>query len=367
MDFSARLKQANSRLKSGRVGFSIEERGSRLVLRGIFPPKPGSGKSKPYQQRLATGYRASAAGVQAAEKLAKIVSAKLLGGEFDWGELGRSPPPLPHTIGEWLERFGEEFPRRRKLAAATFAKDYLRPLNQLPSNAPLSVDVLEQYILSHSEPDTRTRKRLCQAFTVFGQFAGLDCDFASIRGRYSATTVAPRDLPTDQEIVSAILSIDDEQWRYVAALMATYGLRNHEAFLLDFEALRSSPVAQILSGKTGQRFTYPLYPEWFEQFGLSEPRLPENVRVRDHQGLGRAVSRALRREGLPFRPYDLRHCWARRAIEFGLDVSLAAQQMGHSVNVHTSTYHHWIGSDIHQRAWAILINNPNRPRPPQMG
>ncbi|MFW6359494.1 MAG: hypothetical protein ACOC0N_09850, partial [Chroococcales cyanobacterium] len=29
-------------------------------------------------------------------------------------------------------------------------------------------------------------------------------------------------------------------------------------------------------------------------------------------------------------------------MEFGLDLSLATQPMGHSVKVHTDIYHHWI-------------------------
>ena len=45
---------------------------------------------------------------------------------------------------------------------------------------------------------------------------------------------------------------------------------------------------------------------------------------------------------LPLNPYDLRHAWAVRTIHIGLPDTVAARMMGHSVTVHTKTYHHWI-------------------------
>ncbi|MGK7913297.1 MAG: hypothetical protein AB4050_17730 [Synechococcus sp.] len=77
---------------------------------------------------------------------------------------------------------------------------------------------------------------------------------------------------------------------------------------------------------------------------------------------GEQVTQYLRRNAkLPFVPYSLRHCWAVRTLEFGLDLSLAAQQMGHSVQVHTDLYHHWISDRHHQRAFELLMERENRP------
>jgi hypothetical protein len=52
MDINNRLAQANGRLKASNTGISIEKRGGTLWLRGTLPPKPNSGKTKPYQQKL---------------------------------------------------------------------------------------------------------------------------------------------------------------------------------------------------------------------------------------------------------------------------------------------------------------------------
>ncbi|MFM8935376.1 MAG: tyrosine-type recombinase/integrase, partial [Vulcanococcus sp.] len=60
------------------------------------------------------------------------------------------------------------------------------------------------------------------------------------------------------------------------------------------------------------------------------------------QQVGRRVAEQFRRYGLPLTPYDLRHAWAVRTIHIGLPDTVAARMMGHSVAIHTRTYHHWI-------------------------
>jgi integrase len=64
------------------------------------------------------------------------------------------------------------------------------------------------------------------------------------------------------------------------------------------------------------------------------------------------------------KPYNLRHAWAVRTIEFDIPVELAAQQMGHSVLVHNDTYHAWISDGVHQRAFDRALQRPDRPLPP---
>ncbi|MEI6443146.1 MAG: hypothetical protein WCO29_08465 [Nostocales cyanobacterium ELA583] len=46
------LEEVNERLKAGRIGVTVCQRGDRLSLRGTFPAKPGIDKP-PYQQYLA--------------------------------------------------------------------------------------------------------------------------------------------------------------------------------------------------------------------------------------------------------------------------------------------------------------------------
>jgi integrase len=122
----------------------------------------------------------------------------------------------------------------------------------------------------------------------------------------------------------------------------------------------------VTEGKTGRRRVWPCYPEWAEQFGIREMKLPA-VTGRNNSELGERAARYFKRAGLPFVLYDLRHCWAVRTLEFGLDLSLASQQMGHSAQVHTDTYHAWISERHHQRAYEAIMMRSDRPQPPSVG
>lgn len=142
--------------------------------------------------------------------------------------------------------------------------------------------------------------------------------------------------------------------------MCTYGLRNHEVFFVDLEEF---PIAWINRGKTNERYVWPLYPEWAYDWKLKDMLIPD-CSGRANKDFGSRITHAFKRLQVPFSPYNLRHAWAVRSLEFGLDLSLAAAQMGHSVRVHSETYHHWINREVHQRAMNLLLNNPNRPLPP---
>ncbi len=128
------------------------------------------------------------------------------------------------------------------------------------------------------------------------------------------------------------------------------------------------PVLKVGKSKRGQsRIVYPLYPEWVELFKLSETVLPNVNRGQWNGDLGHRVTRAFHRYELPFNAYSLRHAWARRSLEFGMDLTIASEMMGHSVRVHSEIYHAWLSDDVFSRAYEKLIANPDRPLPPNLG
>ncbi|WP_062293820.1 hypothetical protein [Nostoc piscinale] len=227
--------------------------------------------------------------------------------------------------------------------------------------------MLKQVILS-TQPDTRTRKRFCQTLGALAKFAGIDFDPSPYAGNYSPKSRQPRDLPNDELIVEWYYKIQDVRWQWVYGILATYGLRNHEVFFLDLKALRAgNQVLSVLQGKTGYRNIWPFHPEWFDQFGLQNVKIPNINCDRANSDIGATVSQRLRRnDGIPFKVYDLRHCWAVRTLEYGIDISLAAQQMGHSLAVHSNLYHTWIQAKHHQRAFELALSKTDRPKPPKI-
>ena len=143
--------------------------------------------------------------------------------------------------------------------------------------------------------------------------------------------------------------------------MATYGLRNHEVFFTDLSALApgGDRVIRVLpTSKTGEHQVWPFQPEWVERFGLEQlgaqrqllPAVCTDLRRTTLQQVGRRVAEQFRRYDLPLTPYDLRHAWEVRTIHIGLPDTVAARMMGHSVAIHTRTYHHWITRRDQQQA-----------------
>ena len=352
MTIDGKISQANGRLSLGKVGVIIQRRGDRLYLRATLPPRPGASRSDAHQQRLALGIWANPAGVSQAEKLARRISADLACGTFEWSGYvaGSSKKTNISAIENVLADFSNS--ARSGMSVTTWTTEYERVFSRLGAgDQELTAELLESVILQ-TAPDSRQRRRFCLSLGRLAAFAGLEVDFKRLRGRYSASALEPRDLPSDEQILQQAVAIKSDGWRWVYGMMAAYGLRNHEAFFLDTEVMRSGGYQiRVLSGKTGARNVWPFYPDWVELLDLRSEVLPA-VTGKTHADYGSRVSQYFGRNlSLPFQPYDLRHCWAVRTLKLGLDLSLAAQQMGHSLKVHSETYHRWISQDVHQQAF----------------
>jgi len=197
------------------------------------------------------------------------------------------------------------------------------------------------------------------------KFAEIDYDPRPYQGNYSPKRPQPRDIPSDADIVRFWRSLDNPGWKFILGLIAAYGIRPHEAFQVDYAQLSANDrILWILRGKTGQRRVWAFHPEWFEQFQLSQPILPAVNLNRRNAQIGHSATRHFWEIGCPFHLYDLRHAWAIRTLEYGLEPALAAKQMGHSVEVHTEIYQHWIDAHVHQRAYERLLQREDRPKPP---
>jgi integrase len=361
-----RISQANGRLKAARVGVMIERPNdsNRLHLRATFPPKPTSKKTEPYQQRLSLGYHANPAGLKLAEQEARKIGALLDCGEFSWVPYLKTISATPQTVAEWAERFEADYFQRRARnpkSETTWRTEYRLVLSQLPQTALLTIDLLERAIRA-TTPDSRTRTRYVMVCNALARFAGLSVDFKGLKGNYSPYETEPRDLPNDRAIAEWFYKIPNAAWQWAYGILATYGLRNHELFYLDFSKM---PVLLVVDGaKTVSHRVYPLYPEWVDEFGLKTPKLPPCT-GKDNSALGNRVTVAFNRYDVPHSPYDLRHAWAVRSIGF-IPIELAAQQMGHSVAVHTRTYHKWITEEVHDRHFRLLMERRDRPKAPQL-
>lgn len=143
---------------------------------------------------------------------------------------------------------------------------------------------------------------------------------------------------TDADIEGEIASIDCPQWRTIFALMATYGLRDHEAFLCTLETRDGVTVAIIPDEtKTGHHIAYPHPSRWVDLW-LQAPLNRPTVATRANEQYGAAAAYQWRRRRLPGTPYGLRHAYAIRCHAAGVQVAIAAAWMGHSPDMHLKTY-----------------------------
>jgi integrase len=377
------LAQANQSLAQAGVSLRIELRGQRLGLRGPLPCRRGSGRHP--VQRISLGLPADTAGLELARERLKEVLRQLQQGRFAWSAWGvqQAQPPSPSWLpaatqpaaGDLLglAAFEAAFfadPRRRRNPAGcrtTWSSAYLPYLRRLAALAaerdlPFGLPLLEMALESYAA-SSRSRQQCGIALAALARHLNLELpdNWSERAAGYGLHAAQFRRLPGDPQILLWAEQIPNPAWRLVYGLMATYGLRNHEVFFCDLSALApgGDRVIRVLpTSKTGEHQVWPFQPEWVEHFGLeqlgcSQPPLPAvatDLRQTTLQQVGRRVAEQFRRYGLPITPYYLRHAWAVRTIHIGLPDTVAARMMGHSVAIHTRTYHHWITRRDQQQA-----------------
>ena len=363
------------------MSLRLERRGRRLGLRGPLPCRQGTGRV--VVQRISLGLEADAEGLELARSQLRRVLQQLQQQTFCWSAWGKAavtapvasalPAASPSSAELACARFEQAFfadPRRRRNPSGSRTTwtsaylPYLRRLQRIASEtqqgfgSALLEQVLESYPLA-----TRSRQQCGTALAALARSQGLSLpeQWSERAGGYGLHAAQFRQLPSDAAILEWIERIPNPRWRLAYGLMATYGLRNHEVFFTDLSALApgGDRVIRVLpTSKTGEHQVWPFQPEWVERFelqrlGLDRLQLPvvcTDLRRTTLQQVGRRVAEQFRRYQMPLTPYDLRHAWAVRTIHIGLPDTVAARMMGHSVAIHTRTYHHWITRRDQQQA-----------------
>jgi len=364
MDIQARINQSNGRLKSGGVRVRVQAIGESLYLRATLPPKPGSRKDKPFQQRIALGWGVNPRTIKLAESEARKVGALLETGSFSWDDyLGDRGDR--QTVASWITKLEVELkdPFRGAISDTTWNTDYKSVFNRLPQDEPLDTGLL-LWILDKEFTSPRQRRRGAIALARLAEFAGLEASPLKARkGKYSAKCVEPRDLPSDRQIEEFVRSIKDPGWKWAIGMIAAYGLRPHEVFHLDLSEFPTAIVGDAT--KTGRRFVFILPPRWINDFALGFPALPDiEWRDRPNAKLGEAIAKFIGRHrkavsGMEsLTAYDLRHSYSRRCLDYGLSPDFGAKMMGHSVATHEETYRRWIDRSTYQAIYdrAIGVN-----------
>lgn len=381
----AALAEQNALLSAAGIGLRFEKRGERLGLRGPLPCRQG--RAAHPVQRISLGLPATTDGLEQAKAQLKEVLRQLQHQRFDWSFWARQGKPGGKQLHEdngpspqaqagfapVIQDFEAAFfrdPRRRrnpsgaKTTWTSAYRPYLRRMAALAGESELPLDRrLFELVLESYEPTSRSRQQCGTALAALARHRAISLpeDWSERAAGYGLHAAQFRRLPSDSQIVDGIERVPNPAWRLAYGLMATYGLRNHEVFFCDLSALApgGDRVIRVLpTSKTGEHQVWPFQPDWVDRFGLEVlgeapqllPQVSTDLRRTTLQQVGRRVAEQFHRYGLSHTPYDLRHAWAVRTIHIGLPDTVSARMMGHSVAIHTRTYHHWITRRDQQQA-----------------
>jgi hypothetical protein len=330
------LDAANARLKAGKHRCSIQLRGRSFALVATLPERSGAGRK---QQRIALGE----INLYEAERRAVELGHQLQTKTFTWDAWTEQPPEAyasqltvdtfqAHAKATHTAKYRAS-PER---GANAWSKKLAPALKKMPPSGPVTEAVLLRIIRLMPEGSAGRRDQgnlLCS----IGESLGLELSKARAACRgYGAAQLTPRDIPSDSDIEATWARIKLPHWRWMWGVCAAYGLRPHEAANLKIRP--DGKVKVDDSTKTGSRICSACPSNWITEFQLHD--LPRPTQAAGT--LAKVFGDALERDGITLRPYVLRHAYAIRLISRKIPITISALMMGHSVDVHTRTYHRWI-------------------------
>lgn len=344
------LTQINETLK--RV--KIQVRGDRLSLVATLPAKDGSGKNK--QQRISTGLPNNLDGLRVAKARAQRLESDLNLEKFKWSDWADLPDDGGILVKDALKKFEAWYWETRGKTVGreeAFRENYLRFLKKLPENKAVTTQLLRDALIAYPA-DTFYRKRAHLALGFFARYlkVPLPDDWKILKGKYKPKS--DRYVPNDEEIERIWESINNPNWRWIFGILATYGLRPHELFHIDLSKLPVIKVAE--DTKSGARSVYPVPAHWLEKFDLAHGNLPNfNLEGElSNTSLGNKISVGFKQRNLGVVPYSLRDAYAVRCAVLGIDSSIAAKWMGHSIDIHVNHYQKYIDEIAMHRIWSSL-------------
>jgi integrase len=387
------LVKVNQRLKSSKTKVSLKVTGGIIQLISTLPLKPGDThkQGKPTKQyTISLGIPANFDGLKTAEEEAHELGKLIARQTFVWTDkyLGKQAQTKNNiTFSEFYDDLEKRYFQTRKQTIKsqnTFSGLKKRYKLFFLSDDVISKSSLVDKIQKSNTPSQRKMCIECANFIV--KELGIDIDLTFLKIKIEKQK---RNIPTDNDVVHIFNTfchfIENEastkrqavechkRVKLIYALLAIYGLRPREIFnqpdldwLISPENKHNSFKVHE-SNKTGYREVFPFVPEWIELFDLHNKENIEFLKkyvseVKDYKSLESKVSNVSHcfvRYSFGFKPYDLRHACAIRAHLQGIPVKAAADNLGHTVEMHTNVYQRWFGLENRRKAFNQAFEEQN--------
>lgn len=311
---------------------SINSHKGRLYLVAPVPKRDGSPGI--IRTRIALRLDDTPVNRRVAEKRLRLLEQQLERGTFDWADWSDEQGGIT-----WREAINRLYRARVVLgrtSESTWEINYLGRLRQIPPTSQCTTESMTKALTKY-ERSTCSYKELFYLLRHISRLVGVP--FPEVP-QPTYREAAPVAVPTDEQIINWVESAGPSSWYF--GMMAVYGLRPHE---IEGARLVDRDYCQVQDGtKTGFRTVIPLPREWVERFDLRHKRLRPILQGAAHARadmVAKWLSKEVKRLGLPWKPYSLRHAYAGRLWREGgsrLDIYTASRLMGHSPGQHAKTY-----------------------------
>jgi hypothetical protein len=340
----------------------LVQHGNKLYVRSsYFPPKPG-GRAKG-RQEIPTPYYARE--LKLAKGYALEIDGQLLRERFDWSDWLRGKAAPAVSVRDWLTKLEKDYFQRRERThktETTWKFSYWEYFQHLPLEPDLTEALLKGVLTKRYRATSRSRQLCSVAYGMLAEFAGLNRDEIRELGKgYKQRKKSAAEILTADRAILQLENCSSRAWQCAAALVAIFGLRNHEVFKVDLSRLSEGMVRVDEDTKTGARVAFACPFEWIAKFRLLDDFVLPNVTTegRSNRAIGHSVQRGFKLNGLSH-PYAFRDLHAV-ALEFAWDgragEKFKADSMGHSVKVHHENYLDAFQEMDYERTYALLQSN----------
>ena len=385
MKLKEKLAEVNKRLKESKTKVAVEIGTGSIQLRATLPLKPldvSKNGKQTKQYKISLGIPANFDGLKTAEEeayeLGKLIARKT----FVWNDkyLGmQASCKNKITYNEFYKTLEKRYFSTRKrtiksehtfMIVERFFKRYFL-IDSIISPETMT-DIVKDI------PLATIRNKVISLCSFICDQVGIEVNLNNLKLEYK---LKERKVPSDREIVESIdlfrirysnhmvkTKANQQNWivyKQIYGLMATYGLRPREVinkpdldWFLSKENIHNTFKVHH-DNKTGSREVFPFVPDWVDLFDLKSDvqinYLKEFAQswndVNQLEGRIVKIAANFRRAGIQFKPYDLRHACAIRAHLQRVPIKAAADNLGHTVEIHTKTYQKWFSLENRRKAF----------------
>ena len=429
------VNEANEKLKQiGRQGKRATIVAKKTSLSLQFTFKDGNGR--PQKNVGLGGIPVSPNGILEAENIARMVTAKLVAGKFTWDEfyelIGKptSEQAKQLTCKEMVEQYKKHFFQQRKGNKNPSKSWYLEcsSIEKILGNLDkfISLSLIRQ-IVESKDNNSVSRKQTLNGLVGFLKYFN-NTDYKEVIRQYKENNnpkAKKRNVPSDKRIIEVYetgfvpssrgtkkYNYRFPQWQFLFGLLATYGLRIHEAWSIanwdkpvilkdgdwvavdidddnSIELQRDAGeliIPAILdpnnkehllcikhATKTGYRVAMPLSPDghnWLEEFNLLQPlNLPDITNPLERAGKNQSAFRCtkgatywFRTHKYGFKAHDLRHACNHRGHQSNYNHKALSDSLGHSVNMNSTGYLRHMNDSVKLEGIVSAINKDRNKR-----